>query len=79
MDNEKLYWLYNELKSIVFYTQGMPINIDSETEIYLRIEDILDVTKEKREADKTIDREVREVLNWFVRIVSSAQALNKPL
>ncbi len=79
MNNEQIYWLYGELKDIVRGAGGIPINLNTEADIYLKIEDIFDIAQERWGMLPNYNKELREYIFRFVKIVQSAMALNKPL
>lgn len=79
MNEKQIYWIYDQFKSLVLYSQGRPLNLDSVAEIYETIEKINDVTKKSREENPGIDKEVTEFIKCFMRIVQACEMLNKPL
>ena len=79
MDEKQIYWIYNELKSVIQDTQGQPLTWEITSRLYDKLEKIINVTKKSRELDPEMDEEITGVLGFFFKLVASAETLNKPL
>ena len=79
MDEKQIYWLYCRFKDLIRDAQGKPINEQTAVDIYLKIEDIHDITRKSRADNPKIDKDIQNYIKCFLKVIQSAEMLNKPL